>query len=277
MSLTQTMTVPVFRSTKGRGKLAVCTAYDYPSAMLAETAGIDAILVGDSVNMVVHGQDNTLTATMDMMILHLRAVSRAVQKTLIIGDMPFLSYTVNDDDAVRNAGRMVAEGGADAVKLEKGTGLASTIKAILRAGIPVMGHVGLTPQSILHSGGFRMQGRAKATAHDIINEAKMLEELGCFSIVLECIPAELAEAITACIGIPTIGIGAGAACDGQVLVWHDMLGLSLGYLPKHARRFAELKPTIQKALEDYVQSVREGTFPGPMESFKGEDGLLDDL
>lgn len=271
------MTVPAFRARKNGEKLVVLTAYDYPSARFADEAGVDAILVGDSVNMVVHGEPTTLTATMEMMVLHTQAVSRATKHALVIGDLPFLSATTCDADAVRNAGRLIAEGGAGAVKVERGNGLESAITAILHAGIPVMGHIGLTPQSILHLGGHTVQGKARAAALDLISEAQKLEELGCFSIVLECIPSELAAIITRKVSIPTIGIGAGAGCDGQVLVWHDLLGLESRYAPKHARKFADLSPVIDRAIRDYIGAVRSGEFPGDAETFAAGEGVLDNI
>jgi 3-methyl-2-oxobutanoate hydroxymethyltransferase len=270
-------TVPAFRARKGGEKLVVLTAYDYPSARFADEAGVDAILVGDSVNMVVHGEPTTLTATMDMMVLHTRAVSNAAKYALVIGDLPFLSATISDADAVRNAGRLIAEGGAGAVKVERGNGLESAITTILRAGIPVMGHIGLTPQSILHLGGHTVQGKARAAALDLISEAQKLEELGCFSIVLECIPRELAAIITRKVSVPTIGIGAGAGCDGQVLVWHDVMGLESRYAPRHARKFANLAPIIDGAIRDYIGAVKLGGFPGDTESFAAGEGILDNI
>jgi 3-methyl-2-oxobutanoate hydroxymethyltransferase len=271
------MTAPAFRARKGGDKLVVLTAYDYPSARFADNAGVDAILVGDSAAMVVHGHANTLAASMDMMVLHTQAVSRAARYALVIGDLPFLSATVSDAEAVRNAGRLIAEGGAGAIKVERGNGLESAITAMLRAGIPVMGHIGLTPQSILHLGGHVVQGKVRAAALDLVSEAQKLEELGCFSIVLECIPRELAAIITRRISIPTIGIGAGAGCDGQVLVWHDLLGLESRYAPRHARKFADLAPVIDGAIRDYIAAVRNGEFPGDAESFAAGEGVLDNI
>jgi len=237
------------------------TAYDYPSAKVADAAGADIILVGDSLGMVVLGYPDTLSVTVDDMIHHTRAVVRGVSHALVVGDMPYLSYHVNVEESVRNAGRFI-QAGAHAVKIEGGK--ASRIKvveAICDAEIPVMGHVGLTPQSVNAMGGFKVQGKGVEEARRLIDEARALEQAGCFSLVLECVPAELAAFITERISIPTIGIGAGPSCDGQVLVFHDVLGLYDGHTPKFVRKYAHLADEMKTALSNFLTDVREGRFP----------------
>jgi 3-methyl-2-oxobutanoate hydroxymethyltransferase len=241
--------------------LSVLTAYDYPTAQAVDEAGVDGILVGDSLAMVVLGMPNTLSLTMDEMLHHARAVSRGARRTLLIGDMPFMSYQAELPDAVRNAGRFLAEGGMDAVKLEGGTAYAETARAIVRAGIPVMGHIGLTPQSLNLLGGFRVQGRTASAAQALLEDALALESAGCFSIVLEGVPERVAGFITERLTIPTIGIGAGSKTSGQVLVLHDLLGLFNTFTPKFAKRYAELGAAIRVAVEAFSREVREGTFP----------------
>lgn len=254
------ITPVVFRQKKAAGeKIAVLTAYDYPTARLADEAGVDAILVGDSVGMAVMGLDSTIPVTMDIMAHHTAMVSRAVRRALVIGDMPFLSYHTGEADAVRHAGRLVAESGAQAVKLEgPADEFGGVIHAILRAGIPVMGHVGLTPQSILHFGGFKVQGRGEADARRILAQALALEEAGCFAVVLECMPPALAAEITAALSVPTIGIGAGAACDGQVLVMHDILGWGK---TRFAKTYADARGAMAEAFGEYVREVKSGEYP----------------
>jgi len=242
-------------------KIAALTAYDFPTAMLADEAGVDMILVGDSLGMVVLGYENTLRVTMAEMLHHASAVTRARPKALVIGDMPFMSFQESKYQALRNAGRFVKEAGVDAIKLEGGERMTDTIEWIVRASIPVMGRVGLTPQSILKFGGYRVQGKKPDEAEQVLKDAKLLEEAGCFSIVLEGIPWRLAEKITAEVNVPTIGIGAGPHCDGQVLVLHDVVGLFSRYAPKFVKRYAEAGELIRDAFARYVTEVKAGTFP----------------
>lgn len=249
-------------------KITVLTAYDYPFARLMDQAGIDMILVGDSVGCVVAGYDNTLPVTMDEMVYHTRAVARGVQQAFIIADMPFLSYQIDVVEARRNAGRLMQEGGAQAVKLEGGCNVASTIAAIVAMDIPVVGHIGLTPQSIHRMGGYKVQGKQAEQAQQLMADAHAVEAAGAFALVMEGIPASLAAEITAAVSIPTIGIGAGVDCDGQVLVIHDILGLCEKYSPKFVKRYADLAGTIRGGVEDYIREVRNGDFPGPEHSFK---------
>ncbi len=250
-------------SKKERGEpIAVVTAYDLPSALAADRAGIDAILVGDSLGMVVLGYDDTLRVTMEEMLHHARAVSRARTRALRIGDMPFLSYQASVPDAVRNAGRFLAEGGMDAVKLEGGRERVPSIRAILEAGIPVMGHLGLTPQSIRALGGFRPQGVTAAAARRLLEDALALEEAGVFSIVLEAVPERVAALVTSRLSVPTIGIGAGPSCDGQVLVFHDLLGFQDSLTPRFVKRYADLLGTAARGLAAYREDVAARRFPG---------------
>jgi 3-methyl-2-oxobutanoate hydroxymethyltransferase len=259
------MTVPNFVAAKSRGvRLTVLTAYDYTMARLFYSAGVDAILVGDSLGMVVQGHENSLSVTMEEMIYHSRLVARGAPGCLVIADMPFMSYQVSPDKALENAGRLLKEGQAHAVKIEGGARSASAVAAIAKADIPVMGHVGLTPQSVLRLGGFKVQ-RDEAK---LINDALAIQEAGAFSIVVECVPAETAAKITEALKVPTIGIGAGAACDGQVLVAHDMLGLFDDFRPRFVKQFADLGPIILQAAENYCREVRAGTFPAPEHSFR---------
>ncbi len=249
-------------------KITVLTAYDYPFARLMDLAGIDMILVGDSVGSVVSGYDNTLPVTMDEMIYHTRAVVRGSSSAFIIADMPFLSYQIDLVEARRNAGRLIKEGGAQAVKLEGGENVAATIRAIVDMDIPVVGHIGLTPQSIHRMGGYRVQGKEDEQARQLLADARAVQEAGAFALVLEGIPAPLAQLITAELDIPTIGIGAGAHCDGQVLVIHDILGLCEKYSPKFVKRYADVSATISQGIADYIREVKDGVFPGDEHSFK---------
>ncbi|MGE5373128.1 MAG: 3-methyl-2-oxobutanoate hydroxymethyltransferase [Solirubrobacterales bacterium] len=258
-------------------KITVLTAYDFGTAQIVDQAGIDVILVGDSLGMVVLGYENTLSVTMDDMIHHTKAVSRGVKNAMVVGDMPFLSYHVSLTETVRNAGRFVQEAGAHAVKIEGGQERTETIKAILDAQIPVMGHIGLTPQSVHQFGGFRVQGRDLEAARKLINDAIMLEKAGCFSIVLEGIPAPLAKKITEEVSIPTIGIGAGPDCDGQVLVSNDMLGIYKGHVPKFVRQYADLNDIMTKAVTAYRDEVKAGTFPAPEHCYAIKDDILEKL
>ncbi|MGI6413335.1 MAG: 3-methyl-2-oxobutanoate hydroxymethyltransferase [Syntrophomonadaceae bacterium] len=263
---------------KNKGeKISMLTAYDYPMAAMLDEAGIDMLLVGDSLGNVVLGYENTLSVTMDDMVHHCKAVVRATRNAMVVADMPFLSYHVSIPEAVRNAGRLIQEAGAQAVKLEGGTERMDTVKAILDAQIPVMGHIGLTPQSVYQFGGFKVQGKDLETARKLVRDAKAYEQAGAFSIVLECVPAQLAKRITEEIAIPTIGIGAGAHCDGQVLVVNDMLGMYTGFVPKFVKKFANLQPVILEAVKNYINEVQQGTFPGDEHSFTINEEILDRL
>lgn len=254
--------LPELLAMKRRGdKIVMVTAYDAPGARFAEDAGIDVILVGDTAAMVVLGHAGTTPVTVDEMLFLTRTVSRNVHRPIVVGDLPFGSYETSDEDAVRTAVRFVKEGGADIVKLEGAGPMVSRARAIVEAGIPVMGHVGLTPQSATMLGGFKTQGRTAGAARRIVEGAKKLEAAGCCSLVLEAVPASVAARITEELSIPTIGIGAGAACDGQVLVYHDLLGLSEGHLPRFVKRYANLSAEIRDALTAYASEVRDGTFP----------------
>jgi len=260
---------------KGASKIGMLTAYDYPSAKIADAAGADVVLVGDSLGMVVLGYPDTLSVTVDDMLHHVRAVARGSQRALIVGDMPYLSYHVSIEESVRNAGRFI-QAGAHAVKVEGGkASRIKTIAAILDAEIPVMGHIGLTPQSVNALGGFKLQGKNADDARRLIDEALALEQAGCFSLVLECVPAELGAFISERLTIPTIGIGAGPRCDGQVLVYHDVLGIYDGHKAKFVRRYANIGTDMQHALEQFLSDVRDGSFPNDGESFHGtsEDEL----
>jgi 3-methyl-2-oxobutanoate hydroxymethyltransferase len=255
------VTVPGIRAMKGAARIGMLTAYDYPSAKIADTAGADILLVGDSLGMVVLGYPDTLSVTVDDMIHHTRAVARGAKTSLIVGDMPYLSYHISLEESVRNAGRFI-QAGAHAVKVEGAKpARLQTIEAILAAEIPVMGHIGLTPQSVNALGGFKLQGKNAEDARRLIGEAVALERVGCFSIVLECVPTELAAMITREVTVPTIGIGAGPSCDGQVLVYHDVLGMYDGHKPKFVRQYANASADLQAALENYLADVREGRFP----------------
>lgn len=242
-------------------KIAVLTCYDYPTARIMDGCGLDMILVGDSAGVVVAGHETTLPVTMDEMIYHTRAVARAGVKALLVADMPFLSYQIDLPDARRNAGRMIKEGGAEAVKIEGGENVAATIAAIVAMDIPVIGHIGLTPQSIHRMGGYKVQGKSGQQAEQLLADAHAVADVGAFALVLEGIPMQLAARITAELTIPTIGIGAGPACDGQVLVIHDILGLCEKYSPKFVKRYADLRPLIGQAVSDYISEVKGGIFP----------------
>ena len=244
-----------------RQPIVMVTAYDAPSGRLADAAGVEIILVGDSAAMTVLGHDSTVPATMDEMIVLNRAVNRGARRPLVVADMPFGSFQISDEDAVGNAVRFVKEAGADAVKLEGAGPMLSRVRAIVGAGVPVMAHIGLTPQSATMLGGFRAQGRTAEKARQLVDDALALEAAGAFALVLEAVPAPVAERITGALAIPTIGIGAGAGCDGQVLVWHDLLGLYEGRAPRFVKQYADLAPTILAALETYAADVREGRFP----------------
>ncbi len=244
------------------------TAYDYPFARIVDEAGIDAILVGDSLGMVVQGLENTLPVTMDEMIYHTKMVSRAVKNAMVIGDMPFMSYQAGIDDALKNAGRFLKEAGAAAIKMEGGAEIVNHIRAMTKSDIPVMAHIGLTPQSIHRMGGYKVQGKTEEAANKLIEEAHMVEDAGAFSLVLEAIPMGLAGRISEELSIPTIGIGAGPHCDGQVLVLHDVIGLFDRFVPKFVKRYAYVKEDVLKAIKTYRDEIEQGVFPSEEQSFK---------
>lgn len=262
------VTTAVIRGMKEKGeKISMLTAYDYPTAFLLDQSGIDALLVGDSLGMVVLGYGSTLPVTMDEMIHHTKSVCRGARRAMVIGDMPFMSYQASLEDALRNAGRFLKETDAQAVKLEGGQEVAEITRRLTVAGIPVMSHLGLTPQSIQQFGGFKIQGKSAEAAHRIIEDAKRLEEAGAFSVVLECVPADLAAEITRSLSIPTIGIGAGVHCDGQILVTNDMLGTFEKFTPKFVKKYANLSIQMRAAVKQYADEVRSGIFPGKEHSF----------
>jgi len=262
------LSITDLKGMKKRGeRIPMFTAYDYPTARLVEQAGIPLILVGDTLGMVVLGYETTVPVTMDEMLHHIKAVVRGTRRAHVIADMPFMSYQAGSSDALANAGRMLKEGGAQSVKLEGGVRVAETVRLIVDAGIPVMGHIGLTPQSVNQLGGYKVQGKTPAAAVKLLNDAIALEQAGAYAIVLECVPAQLSQAITDRLNIPTIGIGAGPHCDGQVQVFHDLLGLFMDFLPKHARRYATVGDTIVEAVRAYANDVVEGRFPTADESF----------
>ncbi len=267
------ITIHTLGRMKQRGeRIAMLTAYDYPTAKLLDEAGIDALLVGDSLGMVVLGYPTTLPVTMEDMLHHCKAVARGASRALLVGDLPFMAYQASREEAVRNAGRLLKEGQMEAVKLEGGREVAEAVHAIVAAGIPVMGHLGLTPQAVHRMGGYRIQGRDAAAAERIREDATILEKAGAFALVLEGVPAELGREITAAVSIPTIGIGAGPGCDGQVLVTHDLLGLFEDLRPSFVKRYAELAPLLREAFARYREEVRAGTFPGPEHSFFQQNG-----
>jgi 3-methyl-2-oxobutanoate hydroxymethyltransferase len=269
-------TTSLARMKERHEKIVMVTAYDYPSACLVEEAGVDVVLVGDSVGMVVQGHASTLPVTLTDILHHTKAVTRAVQHALVVSDMPFLSYQTNTDDALRNAGRLVQEGLAGAVKLEGGVDYCPQVRALVAAGIPVMGHLGLTPQSVNVFGGYKVQGRTEKAARRLLDNARALEDAGAFAIVLECIPEEVAAKITSSLTIPTFGIGAGVHCDGQVLVFHDLLGYSgieqqARLHPRFVKQYANVGDIIRGAVRQYAKEVREQSYPGPEHSFHSEE------
>lgn len=271
-------TAVTFQEAKQKGeKLSMLTAYDYSTAKLIDEAGVNAILVGDSLGMVVLGYEDTLSVTMEDMIHHSAAVSRGIKNTLLITDMPFMSYQTSVYDAVVNAGRLVKEGHAHAVKLEGGKEVCPQIRAIVNASIPVCAHLGLTPQSINAFGGFKVQGKGEEAAQKLLDEARAVEEAGAFAVVLECVPKALAEKITESISIPTIGIGAGAGCDGQVLVYQDMLAMYSDMKPKFVKQYAQIGEQMRNAFSAYKQEVAEGTFPAEEHTFKMDESIIDRL
>ncbi len=262
------ITVPEIKSGKSDSeKLVMITAYDYPSAKMVDKSEADIILVGDSVGMVVLGHNSTLPVTMDEMLHHTKAVSRAAPSALIVADMPYLSYHIDNAQTLKNAGKFIKETSAQAVKIEGGEKRIETVKALIEAEIPVMGHLGLTPQSIHKTGGYTVQGKEKSKEQKLIEDAQKLEDAGIFSLVLECVPRDTAKKITEVTQIPTIGIGAGPDCDGQVLVYHDLLGVSEDESPKFVREYAQLRDTIPEALTKFVEDVREGEYPSDEESY----------
>jgi 3-methyl-2-oxobutanoate hydroxymethyltransferase len=266
------VTTATYQRKKRDGQsITLLTAYDYPTAVAIERAGLDSILVGDSLGMVVLGYENTLPVTMNDMIHHCKAVARGAQTPLLIGDMPFMSYQISIEEAVRNAGRFLQEGGMDAVKLEGGRDREEAVRAIVGAGIPVMGHLGLTPQSVHQLGGFRAQGKTASAAKNLVDEALLLQEAGCFSLVLESIPSRLGALVSQKLDIPTIGIGAGPECDGQVLVTHDLLGLFDRFTPRFVKQYTQLHTIIGEALREFRQEVEAGAFPTEDHSFSMTD------
>jgi 3-methyl-2-oxobutanoate hydroxymethyltransferase len=263
------ITIPSLQARKAAGeKIVVLTAYDYPTAEILDRSGVDLILVGDSLAMVVLGHENTLALTMEDMLHHVKPVARAARRALVIADMPFLSFHLSAEDAVRNAGRFLQEGGAQGVKIEGASPRRlEAVRLLVESEIPVLGHVGLTPQSILRLGQFKVQGVDTAQAVRIVREAEALQDAGAFAVVLECVPREVAAEITARLTIPTIGIGAGSACDGQVLVFHDLVGCSRGYLPKFVRKYADMDRLIAESVVKYREDVRSGVFPDDLHSY----------
>ncbi len=271
-------TVSTFKNKKIKGeKISMLTAYDYSTAKLMDEANINGILVGDSLGMVVLGYDDTLAVTMEDMIHHTKAVSRGAKNALVVGDMPFMSYQVSVEEAVRNAGRLIKEGGCQAVKLEGGATVCNQIRAITNASIPVMAHIGLTPQSVNAFGGFKVQGKSEDDAKRLIEEAKAVEEAGAFAVVLECVPEKLAEIITNSISIPTIGIGAGKGCDGQILVYQDMLGMFSNFTPKFVKKFANVGEIMTEAFKEYIKEINDGTFPSVEHTFAISDDVINKL
>jgi 3-methyl-2-oxobutanoate hydroxymethyltransferase len=272
------ITINDIRALKRRGEpIVMLTAYDFPSARLTDQAGADIILVGDTLGMVVLGYDTTVPVTMDEMLHHVKAVTRGAKHAFVVADMPFMSYQTGPDDALRNAARFLKEAGAHAIKLEGGVAVAETVRALVDAGIPTMGHIGLTPQAVHQFGGWKVQGRTPQSAIRLMNDAQALERAGAFSVVLELVPAPLARLITKRLRVPTIGIGAGVDCDGQVQVFHDLLGLFEEFTPKHTRRYAEAGELIRNALAAYASDVRESRFPTDEQSFTMDERALTEL
>lgn len=271
-------TVLTFKNAKGEGKrLSMLTAYDYSMAKIIDKSNVNGILIGDSLGMVIKGEEDTLSVTMEEVIYHTKAVKRGVKNALIVSDMPFLSYHVSVEQAVLNAGRLVKEGGANAVKLEGGANVIEQIKGIVNAQIPVMGHLGLTPQSVNTFGGFKVQGKDESAAKKLIEDAVLIEKAGAFSIVLEGIPEKVAELITKAVSIPTIGIGAGKYCNGQILVYQDMLGMFNDFVPKFVKQYANIGTIMKEAISTYVKEVEDGTFPEEKHTFKIDENELQKL
>lgn len=271
-------TVKSFQEAKNDNrKISMLTAYDYSMAKILDEAGVDALLVGDSLGMVVQGHDSTISVTIEDMIYHAKAVTRGAKRALVVVDMPFMSYHISTTEAVRNAGRLMKEGGAHAIKLEGGVEFSETIRQIVRAQIPVMGHIGLTPQSVHMFGGFKVQGRNLAQAQQIIDDAKALEEAGVFAITLECVPAKLTKLISEAVNVPLIGIGAGNDCDGQVLVSNDMLGMFSNFTPKFVKKYADLSSDIERAIKTYIEEINSKAFPEEMHTFKIDEEVINSL
>ncbi|MBO8136989.1 MAG: 3-methyl-2-oxobutanoate hydroxymethyltransferase [Desulfotomaculum sp.] len=270
-------TVDLLKMKQEKQPITMLTAYDYSTAVLVDSAGIDLILVGDSLGNVVLGYDTTVPVTMDDILHHVKAVTRGVKRSLVIADMPFMSYHISEEETMRNAARLLQEGGAKAVKIEGGRQVVDKVKKLTEAGIPVMGHLGLTPQSVHQMGGYRVQGKTADAARMLMEDARALQEAGVFALVLECIPAELAKQVTEELKIPTIGIGAGVNCDGQVLVIHDLLGINNQFKPKFVKRYANLHDEIMKALETYRDEVKERKFPSEEHTFSMPDDELKKL
>jgi 3-methyl-2-oxobutanoate hydroxymethyltransferase len=271
------VTVPKIRAAKGQGPpLTMVTAYDFTSARLADKAGVDLILVGDSASMVMLGHDSTLPVTLEEMLVYTRGASRGVETALVVGDLPFLSYGLSVGESVRSAGRLIQEGGAQAVKLEGGRAMAEHVARMVACGIPVMGHLGLTPQSVHKFGGHKVQGRSIEAVEGLLADARTLVEAGVFAIVLEGLPARVATTLTGAVPVPTIGIGAGAGCDGQVLVWQDLLGLNLSFSPRFVKRYARLEETVLEAVGRFCQEVRDGKFPSVEHSYELADPELEE-
>jgi len=272
------VTIGDIREMKQRGeKIPMLTAYDYAFAKIIDEAGVPLILVGDSLGMVILGYESTIPVTMDEMIHHVKAVVRGTKHALVIGDMPFMTYHVSLEDTLRNAARFIQEGGAQAVKLEGGEVVADKVNRLVSCGIPVQGHIGLTPQSVNQLGGYKVVGKTPEVAVRLLNDAKSLEEAGAFSIVLECVPAPLSQLITERVTVPTIGIGAGRGCDGQVQVVSDILGLFTDFVPKHAKQYAKLNQTVTIAVTDYIAEVKAGDFPTPKQSYEMDKDILDQI
>ncbi len=271
-------TVATFQEMKQKGeKITMLTAYDYSTAKLMDECGINAILIGDSLGMVMMGYEDTLSVTMEDMIHHTACVARGAKNALIVGDMPFMSYQVSVEDAVKNAGRLMKEGRANCVKLEGGAAVCAQIKAITDASIPVMAHLGLTPQSINAFGGFKVQGKSEEAAQKLLDDALKIQEAGAFAVVLECVPAKLAELISKKLTIPTIGIGAGAGCDGQVLVYQDALAIYGDFTPKFVKKFADVGSLMREGITSYIEETKQGTFPAPEHTFKIDDEVIEKL
>lgn len=277
MANPKTTVLDVKKAKEDGRKLVMMTAYDYPFGLLADEAGVDIVLVGDSLGMVVMGLDGTVAVTMEHMIHHIKAVVRGCKGPLIVGDMPFMSYNISVEEAISNAGRLMKEGGCDVVKLEGGVDFAPTVRAIVKAGIPVQGHIGLTPQTASALGGFKMQGKDAAAARRIIEDAKALEEAGAFSMILEAVPAPLGKLVAESVSVPVIGIGAGVDVDGQVLVTHDMVGLFDKFIPKFVKQYTQIRPIILEALSAYKKEVQDASFPAPEHSFKMPEETLAQL
>ncbi len=277
MNKNKVTVLDVQQAKKEGRKLVMCTAYDYPFGLMADEAGMDMVLVGDSLGMVVMGLEGTVEVTMEHMIHHIKAVVRGCKGPLIVGDMPFMSYNTSVREAIQNAGRLMKEGGCEAIKLEGGVDFALTIQAIVKAGIPVQGHIGLTPQTASALGGFKMQGRDALAAKRIIEDAKALEDAGVFSMILEAVPAPLGQLVAEAVKVPVIGIGAGPDVDGQVLVTYDMIGLFEKFVPKFVKQYTQIRKTVLEALKEYKEDVVAVTFPGPEHSFKMPDEALEQL